>query len=65
MLYFDFNHLDSSLFESFNGLKFEVKLLARDRKPIEAALWRLQSTLKELVGAEAQDLLRGMEESIG
>ena len=29
-----------------------VKLLARDRKPIEAALWRLQSTLKELVGAE-------------
>lgn len=46
-------------------LKFEVKLLARDRKPIEAALWRLQSTLKELVGAEAQDLLWGMEESIG
>ncbi|CAJ1451970.1 unnamed protein product [Effrenium voratum] len=29
-----------------------VKLLARDRKPIEAALWRLQSTLKELVGSE-------------
>ncbi|CAK9106190.1 Protein BTR1 (Binding to ToMV RNA 1) [Durusdinium trenchii] len=29
-----------------------VKLLARDRNPIEAALWRLQSTLKELVGTE-------------
>ena len=29
-----------------------VKLLARDRVPIEAALWRLQSTLKELVVSE-------------
>eukprot|EP00439_Symbiodinium_sp_Y106_P031691 s2784_g3.t2 len=29
-----------------------VKLLARDRVPIEAALWRLQSTLKELVASE-------------
>lgn len=29
-----------------------VKLLAKDRNPIEAALWRLQGTLKELVAAE-------------
>ena len=41
-----------------------MKLLARDRKPIEAALWRLQSTLKELVGAEARGFgAEGMGES--
>ena len=34
-------------------LGHKVKLLAKDRNPIEAALWRLQGTLKELVAAEA------------